>query len=114
MDAHPPDWQLCELCRRHVPRGLITRHHLVPREKGGKAEHRTPLCKPCHKQIHATFHNRDLARLYPSIDALRAAPELEKFLNWIRKQKPDRNFRTITSHAHPGSKRDRLDRRRQR
>jgi 5-methylcytosine-specific restriction endonuclease McrA len=90
-----------------VPRGLITLHHLVPREKGGKAEHRTPMCKPCHKQIHATFHNRDLAKDYLTVEKLREAPELQAFLKWIAKQKPDRNFRTITSHSHPGKKRRR-------
>src|SRR3954449_4122971 len=84
----------CSLCERVVPASLITLHHLTPKEKGGKAEHRTPLCRPCHKQLHATYSNTDLARLYPSLDALRSAAELQPFLKWIRKQKADRNFRT--------------------
>jgi 5-methylcytosine-specific restriction protein A len=101
------DWSRCELCGRDVPRSLITLHHLTPKEKGGKAEHRTPLCKPCHKQLHATFGNADMARTYASIPALLKAPQLQPFLKWIRKQKPDRNFCTITSRTHPGSKRNR-------
>src|SRR5436309_46311 len=32
----------CSLCGRDVPMNLITLHHLTPRQKGGKAEHRTP------------------------------------------------------------------------
>ena len=107
----PPDYAQCELCQRHVPRHLITQHHLVPKEKGGKAEHRSPLCKPCHKQIYATFGNADLAKTYPTLEALRQAAELEPFLKWIRRQKPGRNFRTITSHAHPHAKRERRYRR---
>src|SRR5215203_6667484 len=95
------DWQRCELCHRLVPANLITQHHLMPREKGGKAEHRTPLCKPCHKQIHATFGNTDLARVYDSIDTLRAAPLLQPFLKWIRKQSPTRKFATSRSRSHP-------------
>ena len=91
----------CELCHRDVPIRLITLHHLKPKQKGGKAEHRTPLCKPCHKQIHATFGNTDLARVYDSLDALRAAPLLQSFLTWIRKQAPGRNFATRRSKAHP-------------
>jgi len=91
----------CELCLRHVPQRLITLHHLTPRQKGGKPEHRTPLCKPCHKQIHATYANTDLARVYDSIDALRRAPLLQPFLKWIRKQSPHRNFRTIRCKDHP-------------
>src|ERR1044072_2686930 len=96
-DAYAP--QPCSLCQRLVPAHLITLHHLKPKQKGGKAEHRTPLCKPCHKQLHATFSNNDLDRAYDSIEDLRRAPPLQPFLKWIRKQKPDRNFRTIISDA---------------
>src|SRR5437660_7329165 len=101
----------CELCRREVPRALIMLHHLTPRERGGKPGDRTPLCKPCHKQLHAMFGNRQLASDFSTIAALRDAPALQPFLKWIRKQKPDRNFRTITSLSHPGSKRGRRGRR---
>jgi 5-methylcytosine-specific restriction enzyme A len=100
---HPmtEDDPVCALCERQVPRHLITQHHLTPRQKGGKAQHRTPLCKPCHKQLHATWSNTELAKLYDRIDLLRAAPQLQPFLKWICKQKPNRNFRTIMSNAHP-------------
>jgi 5-methylcytosine-specific restriction enzyme A len=100
MRAAEPTVQ-CELCQRDVPERLITLHHLTPREKGGKAHHRTPLCKPCHKQVHATFGNTDLARVYGSIDALRDASLLQPFLKWIRRQSPGRNFATARSRAHP-------------
>ena len=39
------------------------------------------------------------------VEALRAAPMLQPFLKWIRKQKPDRNFRTLTANAHPEMRR---------
>ena len=104
--AQPPDaWQPCSLCQRLVPPELITLHHLTPREKGGKAEHRVPLCKPCHKQLHAIFSNKQLAQRYDSIESLRAAPELQTYLAWIRKQKAGRNFRTRPSATHPRSRR---------
>jgi len=95
----------CALCHREVPVALITMHHLHPRSRGGKAEQRIPLCKPCHKQLHATFSNRELELLYPTLEALRSAPRLQPFLKWIRKQKPDRNFRTVRCAAHPDSRR---------
>lgn len=98
---------MCCLCCRVVPRRLITLHHLLPKQKGGKADDRVPLCKPCHKQVHATFANGDLARLYTTIEAIRSAPQMAKFLEWIRKQKPDRNFRTVTSNSHPRVSRER-------
>lgn len=98
---------VCTLCCRVVPAHLISQHHLLPKQKGGTAGGRVPLCKPCHKQIHATFTNGDLARMYTSIELLRAAPELQPFLKWICKQKADRNFRTVTSNAHPRVRRER-------
>ena len=91
--------EVCRLCERHVPIDLITQHHLTPKSRGGKAEHKTPMCKPCHKQLHATFSNKDLERKYPTLDALRAAEPLQPFLGWIRKQKTDRNFRTIAANG---------------
>jgi 5-methylcytosine-specific restriction enzyme A len=107
MRYQAPEVLRCELCHRDVPSGMITLHHLLPRQKGGQADDRVPLCRPCHKQVHATFANRDLARDYTTVDALRTAPPLQPFLKWIRKQKPDRNFRTATSNDHPESRRRR-------
>lgn len=100
-------WRQCALCERTVPPEMITLHHLTPKQKGGKAEHRTPMCRPCHKQLHATFSNTDLARVYGSIEALRLSPLLGPFLKWIRKQKADRNFRTDRAAAHPKSRKRR-------
>ena len=91
----------CRLCEREVPREMITLHHLKPRERGGKAEHRTPLCRPCHKQLHAVFSNKDLDRSLDTLERLRAEPALQPFLRWIRKQQPGRNFRTTMANAHP-------------
>lgn len=102
-----PELQRCQLCLREVPRGLITLHHLLPRQKGGAAKDRTPLCKPCHKQLHATFSNTQLAREYATLEALRQAEALQPFLHWIRKQRADRTFRTIRAAVHPRSRRGR-------
>jgi hypothetical protein len=105
MPADSPEQ--CSLCQRVVPAHLITLHHLKPKARGGRAEHRTPLCKPCHKQLHATYSNKELDQQLSSLDALREAPALQPFLGWIRKQKPDRNFRTTVSNAHPEARRKR-------
>lgn len=105
MKTIDPPTETCSLCERPVPREMITLHHLRPREHGGKAEHRTPLCRPCHKQLHAVFSNKTLAKSLDRIDLLKASPELQGFLLWIRRQKPERNFRTVMSNSHPKRKR---------
>ncbi len=107
VHVREPATAVCSLCEREVPREMITLHHLKPRQTGGRAEHRTPICRPCHKQLHAVFSNKHLAREMDSLDRLKSAPQLQPFLSWIRKQKPDRNFRTVMSDAHPRGKRTR-------
>jgi hypothetical protein len=103
MTDAPPS--ICSLCDREVPPHLLTLHHLTPKQKGGKAEDRAPMCRPCHKQLHALFSNTQLAREYASLEALKAAPQLAPFLKWIRKQKCDRNFRTVKANSHPRRRR---------
>lgn len=80
----------CSLCGRPFARVHLTRHHCLPREKGGTQEHVELLCSQCHGMVHATYTNRTLALQYASIEELRRAPELAKFLAWVRKQPPTR------------------------
>ena len=78
----------CGLCEREVQ--ATSRHHLVPREEGGKHGPTVELCQPCHSSVHRFLSNRDLARQYASVEALRAAEELQTYLRWIRKQRVER------------------------
>jgi hypothetical protein len=45
--------------------------------------------------VHATYTNATLAAQYPTIERLRAAPELRPFLAWVRKQPPSRRKRNL-------------------
>jgi hypothetical protein len=83
----------CSLCGRPFVRRQLTRHHCLPREKGGTGADVELLCPQCHGMVHATYTNGTLAQLYPNIAELRRAPELEKFLRWVRKQAPSRRKR---------------------
>ena len=83
----------CALCGRPFPPDELTKHHCLPREKGGTQEHVELLCRQCHGMIHATYTNQTLAALYPTIDALRKAAELAKYLRWVRKQPSSRRKR---------------------
>ena len=78
----------CGLCEREVQ--STSRHHLIPREEGGRHGPVVELCQPCHSSVHRFLSNRDLARRYPSIEALREAEELRTYLHWIRRQRVER------------------------
>ncbi len=80
--------QECELCGREVQQ--LSRHHLVPREEGGRYGATADLCQPCHSTLHLTFSNRELAILYNSIPALQKAEPLQKYLNWVKGKRLER------------------------
>jgi hypothetical protein len=76
----------CFLCGR--PLGLrVERHHPVPRSRGGR--HTEPVHPICHRAIHRALDNKALARAYSSAAALRAHPELAKFIAWVAAKDPD-------------------------
>jgi len=86
----------CELCKRTLD---TTRHHLVPHERRRKEKKNinengvtADLCNCCHRKIHATFDNKTLARQYPTIEKLRGAPELQKYIRWIWNKPPSTYF----------------------
>lgn len=46
------------------------------------------VCLPCQKQIHALFSEKELERQYNTPEALRAHPEVRRFVSWLA-TKPD-------------------------
>ena len=104
---HAPPTVNCALCGRAIPSKLITLHHLTPKERGGGPDDRVPLCKPCHKQIHALYDNKHLDQHLASIASLRSDPAMRAFLKWVRKQPPTASVTTRMSNAHPDARRRR-------
>ena len=86
--AQRPAAPQCGLCERAV--ALTSRHHLVPRQEGGRHGDTVDLCQPCHSSVHRFLTNRELAHRYSTIEALRAAEELRGYLSWIRKNKVEK------------------------
>ncbi len=82
----------CALCGRTV--GRVSMHHLVPKSEGGSLK--VPLCSACHKTLHSFFTNRTLAHELYTLDTLKQEPEIQRYLEWVRKQ-PDRLIRVRTS-----------------
>lgn len=80
----------CPLCDRPIPSTVPQSvHHLIPKLKGGRAGPKVLLHHLCHKEIHATLTETELARDYHTIEALRLHPRLARFIEWIAKRPPE-------------------------
>ncbi|AHY47795.1 HNH endonuclease [Rubrobacter radiotolerans] len=93
------DTGVCELCGRAVGEENITRHHLLPKSRARKlkrkskklrkrdladADRTVGLCRPCHRNIHASVDNKDLEREYDTLEKLAAHPDVRRFTEWVR------------------------------
>lgn len=92
-----PDVTVCELCDRPIPPGLRDAHHLIPKSRGGLVT--VFLHRVCHKQVHAVFTETELARNYPSTQALREHPEMGRFTRWVQDKPHDFNPATRRSRS---------------
>ncbi|MEM9754909.1 MAG: HNH endonuclease [Pseudomonadota bacterium] len=99
-----PDDPLCPLCGRPIPsHARQSRHHLIPKLRGGKGGPTDLLHQICHNEIHATVSEADLARHFKTIEALRNHPRIARFVAWVAKRPAD--FHAPTPGARRGWKR---------
>lgn len=82
MSETPP----CFLCGRPLGE-RVEWHHPVPRSRGERET--VPVHPICHRAIHRALDNKALARDYSSPAALRAHPELARFVAWVDGKDPD-------------------------
>lgn len=85
----------CALCHRENI--VLTKHHLLPREEGGKEEHISYLCEDCHKHIHALYTNKELEVRLNTIEALQQDYQISKYLKFIRKQPASKKVKSYKS-----------------
>jgi dienelactone hydrolase len=88
LDSLPqrPAPATCALCGRRLG-ARIEWHHVVPKSEGGRET--VPLHPICHRAIHASADNAELARLYATLDPLREREDIRRFLAWIADKPPD-------------------------
>lgn len=96
----------CALCGRTIPPGARqSRHHLVPKLKGGAKLPAVQLHQICHSAIHARFSETELARRLSDPQNLRAEPELAAFIAWVADKPDDFHAPTRSTRAMRDSRR---------
>ena len=76
----------CALCDRPIG-SQVEWHHRVPKSEGGRET--VPVHPICHRTIHASATNAELAGPLADIDALRAVPAVAKFVKWVADKPAD-------------------------
>jgi len=76
----------CGLCGRVLGTERIQFHHLLPKSQGGKDT--VPMHAICHRHVHATFTEKELARQYFTFDLLREHEAIAKFVAWVNRKDP--------------------------
>jgi 5-methylcytosine-specific restriction endonuclease McrA len=78
----------CPLCGRPLVAGKsVDEHHLLPKSQGGREKFL--MHRICHRKIHATFTEKDLAKHFNTWAALRAHEGIAAFIAWVQKKSPE-------------------------
>jgi 5-methylcytosine-specific restriction endonuclease McrA len=78
----------CPLCARPLISGKsIDEHHLLPKSQGGRQTQ--TVHRICHRKIHATFTEKELARSYNTWAQLQIHEDIAAFIVWIQKKPPE-------------------------
>lgn len=78
----------CDLCKREVEK--LTRHHLIPKSRGGSKGDVIKVCISCKDMIHNLIPNKLLDRKYNTLEKIKSHPKVRKYVKWIYKQKKER------------------------
>ncbi|MDC0321887.1 hypothetical protein OAL55_00855 [Verrucomicrobiales bacterium] len=82
-------WKLCPLCRRTIPPAKESKHHLIPKLKGGKHGPVAIVHEICHGKIHSVFTEAELAKNFATIELMLEHEEIQKFVKWVKKRPPE-------------------------
>ena len=83
----------CVFCKRDI----VTReHHIVPRCKGGKET--VSACESCESFLHKTWTHNELRDTYNNVETILSEERFQKFLKWLKKQKPTTLFKSSISN----------------
>ena len=78
--------QICLICERELGSKNISKHHLIPKSKGGKNSETILIHNICHQKIHSVFTEKELKEEFHTIDKLKGNEEIIKFIKWVSKK----------------------------
>ena len=76
----------CGLCERPLGK-KVEWHHRIPKSRGGTEV--MPVHPICHRIIHASVSNQELATTFADVAVLKARPDISRFLHWIADKPAD-------------------------
>lgn len=98
MEASEGD-PICPICLRPIPPDVRqSRHHLVPKLKGGRNGPTVLVHQICHNEIHSALTEAELARSYDTPEKLREHPAIARFAAWVAGKEPGFHSRTVGNH----------------
>ncbi|MFK8104578.1 MAG: HNH endonuclease [Saprospiraceae bacterium] len=78
--------QTCVICERALGDKNISKHHLIPKSKGGSKFETILIHNICHQKIHSIFSEKELKDTYHTVEALKQTEEIQKFVQWVAKK----------------------------
>ena len=76
----------CLICARDLERAKnVSKHHLIPKSKGGRNTATILIHNICHQKIHSVFTEKELRDEYHIVEKIIAHEEMTKFIKWVAK-----------------------------
>ena len=83
------DIQTCSICSRPLGKENISKHHLIPKSRGGKDSELIEIHNICHQKIHSVFTLKELRDDFNTVEKLVENEEIAKFIKWVSKKAPE-------------------------
>jgi len=96
--------EICVVCQRVLGDVNVSKHHLIPKSRGGKNGKTITIHNICHQKIHATFTEKELKTTYNSVEKLVEHESIIKFISWVAKKDPAFYQRNHTANNKPKRK----------
>lgn len=81
----------CPLCGHKFFFSETSKHHIMPRSRGGIDTER--ICNTCRKQLHAYSTNKELEE-FESLEVIKNSEPMKKYLKWAKKRKHNNRIKT--------------------